>query len=196
MFQSTFTNTITTPLPSNPSFSASSLIALLHDHSFLITMSPIVTRHSVRPGAGVASSSAPGETDQPQPNHSGTLEKTTYDVWEDLPLLPFHLLTHELHFTASFADRDDGVISWIQAPMGFVSKAVYSVRGAEQGDEAVMTGVAENEPEVKGGMVLQEHIETTCPMFFKLFVEATMVAVRRKMHERMIERVMEQGGGR
>nr|POE54973.1 hypothetical protein CFP56_64645 [Quercus suber] len=168
-------------------------------------MSPIVTRHSARPDPDPVSPSdlpggggggTPQQQQQPPQNPSSQdrqpppKEKITYDVWENLPLLPFHLLTHELHFTASFADRDDGVVSWIHAPMGFVSTAVYSVHAAA----AAVSAGAEQAPQ-SGGMELEEHIETTCPVFFKVFVEATMVGVRRKMHERLIERVMAQAGG-
>ena len=155
MFQSTFHNVVTTPIPND--VNAEALVKLLHNHSFLITMSPIVTRHQE---AGK----------DPQ---TGAVR---YDVWENITILPFGLWTHELQFDAFFQDTGDGVISWIQAPLGFHSQAIYTVRTAKAGE-------TDNER-----MVLEESIETSCPVFFRPFVEWTMVPVRQKMHAKMIEK--------
>ncbi|KAK5113303.1 hypothetical protein LTR85_010920 [Meristemomyces frigidus] len=170
MFRTTFTNTVTTPIP--PDVSPETMIKLLHDHSFLITMSPIVTRHA------------------PRDREAG---KITYDVWEDIDLLPFGWWKHEIHFTAAFEDKTDGEISWIEAPLGFNSKADYTVRSATDADhEAGVFGDADGG---RGSMVLEEAIETACSIVFKPFVEMTMVPVRRKMHAQVVERAREIGKG-
>ena len=150
MWRTTFQNEVIDPIPKD--VDPRSLLDLLHDHAYLITMSPIVTRHQ--------------ECDREL--MSG---KITYDVWENIDLLPFGLWKYELQFRCAFANKPDGVISWIEAPMGFRSKADYTVRpeGAWEG----------------GGMVLEEAIESSCNVMFKLFVEWTMVPVRRKMHAQM-----------
>lgn len=162
MFRTTFSNNVTTAIPSdvNPQV----LVKLLHDHSFLITMSPIVTRHS------------------PRDEEDG---KITYDVWENIDLLPFGLWKHEIHFTAAFQDKGDGVVSWIEAPLGFNSKANYTVRGAKAGEE----------DSEASGMVLEEEIESACSVVFKPFVEWTMVPVRKKMHAQLTEKAREMGNG-
>ncbi|KAK3113223.1 hypothetical protein LTR53_009709 [Teratosphaeriaceae sp. CCFEE 6253] len=125
MWRTTFTNEVMTPVPQD--VSPETLIKLLHDHSFLITMSPIVTRHQ--------------EVDRELMSN-----KITYDVWEVLDLLPFGLWKHEIQFRCAFANKPDGVVSWIEAPMGFTSRAEYSVGsgGAWEG----------------GGDVLEEAIES------------------------------------
>ena len=123
-------------------------------------MQPIVTRHEIRdrdPADG----------------------KLTYDVWEEIALLPFGLWKREIQFTAAFTDKKDGTVSWIEAPMGFTSQATYSVKPGEQWDGE------------GGGWMIEESIETTCPILMKWFVEGTMVPVRQKMHEQVLDHVRE-----
>ena len=160
MFQSIFHNVVTTPIPND--INAEALVQLLHNHSFLITMSPIVTRHS-------------------EAGRDPRTRAVDYDVWENIAILPFGLWMYELQFSASFADKANGVISWIQAPLGFHSEANYTVRTARAG---------ETETE---RLVLEESIQTTCPILFKPFVEWTMVPVRQKMHAKMIEKSRDVG---
>ena len=161
MFRTTFTNTVTTPIPPNTIPSIDALIALLHDHSYLITMQPIVTRHEIR-------------------DRDPTTHRITYNVWENIQLLPFGLWPKEIQFTAAFTDKKDGVISYVEAPMGFVSTAEYTVKpGAEWDGEG-------------GGWVLEERIESACNVVFKWFVQGTMVPVRRKMHQQILEKVRER----
>lgn len=150
MFRTTFHNTITTPIPSDVKPDA--VIGKLHDHDFLITMSPIVTRHDVK------------DTDA-----SGTI---TYNVWENIDLLPFGLWKHEIQFTCTFQDKDNGVLSWIEAPLGLVSQADYTVKPVGETD----------------GMEFQEQVETSVNVIFKLFVQSTLVSVRKQMHSKIIER--------
>jgi hypothetical protein len=163
MLRTTFHNTVTTPLSDD--VHPDTLINLLHDHSFLITMSPIVTRHN--------------EIDREL-----TSGKVKYDVWEHIALLPFGLWKYEIKFNCAFQDKSDGIVSWIEAPMGFTSKADYTVR-SRKGEE-----LEEGE-----GMVLQEAIESSCSMVFKLFVEWTMVPVRRKMHAQILAKAKELDRG-
>ncbi|KAK5174050.1 uncharacterized protein LTR77_001130 [Saxophila tyrrhenica] len=140
---------------------AKAIISAFHDHSFIITMQPIVTRHSVRdrdPASG----------------------KLTYDVWEHISLLPFGLWKREIQFTVAFTDKKDGTVSAINAPMGFDSEATYTIKpGTDWDGEG-------------GGWVIEESIETECNVLLKWFVEGTMVPVRRKMHEQILEHVRER----
>ncbi|EMC98340.1 hypothetical protein BAUCODRAFT_121236 [Baudoinia panamericana UAMH 10762] len=161
MFRTTFHNTVTDPIPVN--VDSKGVVDLLHDHSFLITMSPIVTRHS-------------------EVSRDPVTQKVTYDVWENLDLLPFGLWKYELRFTAAFENKADGVITHIEAPMGFQSKADYTVRGKQGFEES-------------GAMELNEAIESSCSHIFRPFVEWTMVPVRRKMHAQIIARAHEMQHG-
>ena len=159
MFRTTFTNTVTTPVP--PDLPISSLTALLHDHSYLITMQPIVTRHEIAARDPATS-------------------RITYNVWENIDLLPFGLWKKEIQFTAAFTDKKEGVTSYVEAPMGFVSTAEYTVKPGEEWDGE------------GGGWVLEEKIESSCNVVFKWFVQGTMVPVRRKMHAQIMEKCKER----
>ncbi len=158
MWRTTFTNEVLTPVPQD--VSPETLIKLLHNHSFLITMSPIVTRHQ--------------ESDREL-----MTGKITYDVWENI--VPYSLWNYEIKFRCAFANKPNGVTSWIEAPMGFHSKAEYTV-GAEGAWEG-------------GGNVIEEAIESSCSVLFKPFVEWTMVGVRRKMHAQIIAKAREVARG-
>jgi hypothetical protein len=210
----TFYNTVTDPVP--PDVDPKHIVTVLHNHSALITLSPIVTRHNLRnrvPGGG----------------------RAHYDVWEVLDLLPFGWWKYEIHFTTAFLDKEDGVVSWIEAPRGFASRAEYTVlhqhvdveggtagkkSRRRKGKERVVTRdesipltpgstermvLPENSVEDGGdGMgkkevVLEEKIESSCCVVFRPFVEWTMVPVRRKMHRQVLEKARElaerRGGG-
>jgi hypothetical protein len=158
-FKSTFNTLVTTPIPAD--VDAKAVINGFHDHGFIITMQPIVTRYEKR-------------------DRDPATGKITYDVWENINILPFGLWKYELQFTVAFNDTKDGTVSWAEAPMGFSSEATYTVKpGVEWGGEG-------------GGWVLEESIDTTCPIIFKWFVESTMVPVRQKMHEQIIDAVRER----
>ena len=159
MFRTTFDTAVTTPIPAD--VDAKALIDSLHDHGFIITMQPIVTRYEIRDRDPVSG-------------------KLTYDVWENINLLPFGLWKYELQFTTSFTDKRDGTVSWVEAPMGFNSEADYTVKPGENWDGE------------GGGWVLEELIETSCPTLMKWFVEGTMVPVRQKMHQQIIDNVREK----
>lgn len=154
VFRTTFENHVATEIPKDVDPNA--LISLLHDHSFLINMQPIVTRHQIR-------------------ERDPTTGKITYDVWENIDLLPFGLWKHEIQFTSAFTDTREGVISDVEAALGFVSEATITVKPGENWDGE------------GGGWVLNEDIESSVNVMLKWFVEGQMVPVRQKMHQNMID---------
>lgn len=159
----TFDTIVTTPIPDD--VDAQAVIAVFHDHGFIITMQPIVTRHELR-------------------DRDPATGEQIYDVWENIDLLPFGLWKHEIQFTAAFKDKTEGTISTVHAPLGFVSKANYTIKpGTQFNGEGT-------------GWVLEEQIETTCPTVFKWFIESTMVPVRQKMHEQIIDNVRKREDAR
>ena len=159
MLRSTFHNQVTTPIP--PEVKPQIVVDLLHDHDFLITMSPIVTNHK---------------------EASRDSAKITYDVWEKIDLLPFGLWKQQIQFSTAFENKPDGTATWINAPLGLVSKAVYTVRGAEPAGEA-------------GGMVLDESVESSINLFLRPIVESQLVPVRKEMHRKIIEKAREKSMG-
>ena len=157
--RTTFENHVSTDIPQDVEPNA--LISLMHDHSFLITMQPIVTRHEIR-------------------ERDPTTGRITYDVWENINLLPFGLWKHEISFTSAFTDLRGGVQSCVEAGMRFVSDAEISVKPGERWDGE------------GGGWVLHENIKSSCNVVLKWFVEGQMVPVRQKMHAQMIDAARER----
>lgn len=158
--RTTWHNDIATPVPTD--CKRDEITNILHDHGFLITMSPIVTRYEEAQRQG---------------------EKIKYDVWEKIDLLPFGLWKHEIKFNCSFENKSDGVTSWIEAPMGLTSKAVYSVK----------TPTNPKDVESGGEWVLDESIDSSCNFLLKAFVEGTMVSTRKKMHARILAKAKAAG---
>lgn len=158
-WRTSFHTLVTTQVPQD--IDAKALIEAFHDHDFIITMQPIVTRHEVR-------------------DRDPATGKLTYDVWENINLLPFGLLKHEIQFTAAFTDKKDGTVSAIEAPMGFNSEATYTIKPGQDWDGE------------GGGWIIEESIESACNVLLKWFIEGTMVPVRRKMHEQILEHVREK----
>jgi hypothetical protein len=131
---------VATPIPAD--IDAKALITALHDHTFIITMQPIVIRHSVR-------------------DRDPATGKLTYDVWEAISLLPFGLWKKELQFSVAFTDTTTGTISAIQAPMGFTSEATYTVKPGAEWDGEGGGWVLEEEIESECNVVFKWFVEGT-----------------------------------
>lgn len=157
-WRTSFHTEVITPVPQD--IDAKALINAFHDHIFIITMQPIVTRHEVR-------------------DRDPTTGQITYNVWEEIGILPFGLWKHEIQFTTSFTDKSDGTVTEVEAPMGFVSEATYTIKPGTTWDGE------------GGGWIIEESIESQCNVLMKWFIESTMVPVRRKMHEQILEHVRE-----
>lgn len=114
MFRTAFHNSVTTPLPSD--IDPKSVVGILHDHSFLITLSPIVTGHEVK------------ERDP----ETGWI---AYAVHEVVKILPFGLWQQPTTFQCSFRDKQEGVTTAIEANLGIKSEADYTVRVSESEEE-------------------------------------------------------------
>ena len=170
MLRTTWHNSIRTPIPTD--VRREDLIATLHDHSFLITINPLVYRHE--------------ETGR-------TGDRVQYDVWDKVDMLPFGLWKHDVQFTVAFEDTSDGVVTDVQAPMNLTSHVRYTVQrdqsqGGSAGGEGTNAGGA--------GWMLVEELENSCSVFLKTFIDSTMVAVHKKIHVSVIDRARRQNGGR
>ncbi|KXL49660.1 hypothetical protein M433DRAFT_2463 [Acidomyces richmondensis BFW] len=171
MFRTTFTNRIITPIPAD--VNPDRIIDLLHDDVFNMKVSPVLDRFSVKSREG---------------------NRTTYDIWEGIDILPFGWWKQQIQFTATFEHKSDGVTIWVDAPAGVSHRAVSTVRRAE-GDERQM-GAADALEWAKSGknaaireaMVLEEIVDSSCPIFLKVFVGSTLVSVHKTIHERFIEK--------
>ena len=116
MLRTNFHNEVVTPIPSDidPKF----VIGVLHDHGFLITLSPIVTGHEIK---------------------ERNLETgwIIYTVHEIVNVLPFGLWQKPTTFQVHFKDKEDGTISFIEAGAGVKSEANYTVRRSGEGQASL-----------------------------------------------------------
>jgi len=177
MFRTTFTKRIVTPIPAD--VNPDRIIDLLHDDAFNMKVSPLLDRFSEKLREG---------------------NRTTYDIWEGIDILPFGWWKQEIQFTGTFEHKPDGVTIWVNAPAAVSHRAVSTVRQAE-GDERQMETADALEWAKRGDMaagrvlmVLDEVVDSTCPIFLKWYVASTLVSVHRMVHERFIERARQLSG--
>ncbi|KAK4503235.1 hypothetical protein PRZ48_006663 [Zasmidium cellare] len=149
MASTTWHNTITTPIPGDVEPTA--VVKILHDHSFIITLNNLVTAHSKLRDEG---------------------QREIYSITDSIPILP-PIWRRSVTYQASFENKDDGVETWVDAPLGLSMHGRF-------GEE--------------GGWVLGEEVESKASVLLKGFVEKTMVNAHRKMHASVIERAREAKG--
>ncbi|KAI9678715.1 MAG: hypothetical protein M1817_005772 [Caeruleum heppii] len=118
------------------SIPTSTIIDAVHDHSFLITLSPLVTEHHQIP------------TDRPN--------VTKYAVTEKIHYLPFGLFPAHITFTTEFEDVDDGVKSTVHVPAGFDGTYNYQVRRSDDGSR-----VLHEEAQFTCNMLLMSFVKNT-----------------------------------
>jgi hypothetical protein len=98
------------PLP--VSISSSRAVSLLHEHSNIITLSPLVIEHHALP--------------ESQGSTSGL--STIYSITDRIEYLPFGLFTGSVTITAEFTNQDDGTMTIRHAPLGFIIKEHWSIQ--------------------------------------------------------------------
>lgn len=113
-FQSRREVVIDQQVPSEVSRAA--LLAALHDHERMLKLSPLVFKSESIPAPE-------GKIHQSEIAGAPRKEDNTvwYRVWEKVPWVG------DISFTASFANRDDGVYSTVMAPMGLRMKVSWAV---------------------------------------------------------------------
>ena len=98
------------PLPL--SVSTSRAISLLHEHSNIITLSPLVIEHHA---LSVSHGSSAGLS-------------TTYSITDHIDYLPCGLFARNVTVTAEFSNQSDGTTTIRHAPLGFIIKERWSVQ--------------------------------------------------------------------
>ncbi|KAH7065281.1 hypothetical protein B0J12DRAFT_734618 [Macrophomina phaseolina] len=146
--QTTVTITTIRALPADDSARHHAL-ALLHDHPAMIRLGPLMQRYERIPP------SSPAET------------SNAYIITDKLPYLPFGLWTGELSIYAEFVDTEEGLVTKVRAPGGFVSEGVWKVK--EEGGER---------------WAVEERMVARCPWGMGWYVEGTT----RKAHEAVLGR--------
>ncbi|RFU31486.1 hypothetical protein B7463_g4855, partial [Scytalidium lignicola] len=107
---------ISRPLP--PAILTSRVISLLHEHSNIITLSPLVIEYHVLPAKELASEGS-----------------TSYSITDRIEYLPFGLYTGSVTVIAEFTNQNDGVTTVRQAPLGFTIKERWATQEISAGGE-------------------------------------------------------------
>jgi hypothetical protein len=140
MLQTTWHNTITTPIPTD--VKPADIIKGLHNHDLMISVSPFVVRHNL------ASTSPSG--------------KQTYDIVDKIDILPFGLWKREVSFTATFEDNANGTTSSVKAPSGLVITGDYAVKpaaGHVSAEDGAMVLV--EEVQTSASVLLKHFVQST-----------------------------------
>jgi len=159
------TSFITNIAPLPPSITRDVALAYLHDHVEMITLNPLVIRHS--------STTAP-------PN--ATLEEQINCKWYEITdKISYGITKSEVTYKGGFYDLENGLQTHVFAPAGVDLKSLWKVGGnmAHEPPEPPELGV--NTP--KSGLYLREDVELKCNVFLMSFVKRNL----KKSHTKLVQ---------
>ncbi|KAL9095753.1 MAG: hypothetical protein Q9165_002185 [Trypethelium subeluteriae] len=166
MFRSSFTVSRQTTLPA--SVAKEDVLTLLHDHSEMITLNPIVIKHEQMQGP----SSPPPSLQQDETSASdqddifSSPAGAKYSITDQMSYLPGHLWDGKIVYTAWFANASDGLRSFVRAPMG------VEIRGSWR----VIPSTPGYRPEGSGDLdhYLEERAVVSCNSLLRPFIQKTL----------------------
>ncbi|KAF3397330.1 hypothetical protein DPV78_008138 [Talaromyces pinophilus] len=161
-----------TPLPS---FIPRQLaLDILHSHSEIITLNPLVLDHKPIP----APRDAPAEE----------FYSTWYEISERIQVVPGtgRLGGSKIHFKGCFHDVPWGVQTHIYAPMGIDLRHNYRVAGSQPGEPPEHRELGVNAPST--GLYLREDIEIRCNFAMVSFVRNQLKAASKVLVDRLIKK--------
>lgn len=164
------------------------VLSLLHDHSSMIILNPIVVEHEKVPGP-ISPPPTPREQDDAVDMHqdndifsSATTAK--YNITDRISYLPGHLWDSTVTYAAWFADTPDGLRSFVQAPAGVEIRGSWRVRQIESPDGRDSEDL---------GIYLAEEAVVSCNSLLRPFIQSTMQKSHATLHHRFLERLMDEG---
>lgn len=161
--------TTITPLP--PTVSRETAVSMLHSHSEMIELNPLVIRHEkCKPPAN-----AP-----PDEFHC-----TWYELTDRITYLPG--IKGQVSYKACFHDLPRGLQTHVYAPAGLEIKEKWSIGGNEPGEEREVIELGLSNLGVpREGLYLREDVDMNCNIFLTGFVKRTL----NKAHKVLIERLV------
>ncbi|OKL63185.1 hypothetical protein UA08_01886 [Talaromyces atroroseus] len=161
-----------TPLPS---FIPRQLaLDILHSHSEIITLNPLVLSHRAIP----APRDAPAEE----------YYSSWYEIVERIQVVPGtgRLGGSKISFRACFHDVPWGVQTHVYAPMGIDLRHNYRVAGTQPGEPAEYRELGINAPAT--GLYLREDIEIRCNFAMVGFVKNQLKSATKVLVDRLIKK--------
>ncbi|KAI4840254.1 hypothetical protein E4T44_07972 [Aureobasidium sp. EXF-8845] len=161
--------TVVTPLP--PTVSRETAIEMLHSHSEMIELNPLVINHiKCKPPAN-----AP-----PDEFHC-----TWYELTDRITYLPG--IKGQVSYKACFHDLPRGLQTHVYAPAGLEIKEKWSIGGNEPGEEREVIELGLGNLGVpREGLYLREDIDMSCNVFLTGFVKKTL----NKAHGVLVDRLV------
>ncbi|KAL9622019.1 MAG: hypothetical protein Q9160_003518 [Pyrenula sp. 1 TL-2023] len=155
----------------------SAAMSLLHDHSAVITLNPLVT------------SNVPLENTDPPPGASNFSPSSTpwqaYNITDTKSVL-FNLGSTSMTYRAWLRNSDRGYDSIVAAPAGVAIEASWVAEIMEGPDGDASQGASK--------VKLTETAKVTCSRVFSAFIKSTLSGSHSEMHDRFWERCKERIG--
>lgn len=172
MMKRTENYTHITPLPSFiPRHLA---IDILHSHSEIITLNPLVLSHKAIPA--------------PRDAPSDEYYSTWYEISERIQVVPGagRLGGSKISFRTCFHDIPTGVQTHAYAPMGIDLRHNYRVAGTQPGEPAEYRELGINAPAT--GLYLREDIQIRCNFAMVSFVKSQLKSATKVLVDRLIKK--------
>lgn len=164
-----------TPLPSYVSREA--VLSILHDHSTIITLNPLVTHHGrCKP-----------------PPHALPDERSAawYEITDQIEYLPGTKLSSSVTYTACMHDMPNGLQTHIYAPAGLEMRGKWQLLGWLPGEERDAFEIsAEHNEILREGLYLREDCDLKCNILLLPFVKRNI----HKSHQTLVEKLIESAG--
>jgi hypothetical protein len=161
--------TVVTPLP--PTVSRETAVEMLHSHSEMIELNPLVISHTqCKPPANAL----------PDEFHC-----TWYELTDRVTYLPG--IKGQVSYKACFHDLPRGLQTHVYAPAGLEIKEKWSIGGNEPGEEREVIELGLGHLGVpREGLYLREDIDMNCSIFLTGFVKKTL----NKAHGVLVDRLV------
>ncbi|KAL9113347.1 MAG: hypothetical protein Q9227_002388 [Pyrenula ochraceoflavens] len=164
--------------PSPPSAIYSRALSLLHEHSNIITLNPLVTsHHPISPDSSSTLLPPPTDSSSPDPETSSLSPWKAYAITDTKPLL-CGLYNAKIPYKAYFRNNSDGYDSVVQAGFGVTIHGSWTLNH--------LPATQEGEEE---GVRLVEEARIKCPRVVAGTVKGELESSHRVLHGRFWERV-------
>ncbi|EED13662.1 hypothetical protein TSTA_099150 [Talaromyces stipitatus ATCC 10500] len=161
-----------TPLPSYVSRDA--VLELLHDHSVMITLNPLVTHH--------------GRTTPPPHALPDEHFSAWYEITDKIEYIPGTGFTGSVTYTACMHDLPTGLQTHIHAPAGLEIRGKWQLLGWLPGEQRLAPEIGIEQYDIpKEGLYLREDCDLRCNFFLTHFVKKNLY----KSHELFVKRLLE-----
>lgn len=160
-----------TPLPSYVSRDAA--IELLHDHSTIISLNPLVTHQ--------------GRTTTPEHALPDELSSAWYEITDRIEYIPGTSLSGSVTYTACMHDLPNGLQTHVHAPAGLEIRGKWQVLGWLPGEERDAPEIGIEQHGIpKEGLYLREDCDMKCNFFLTPFVKKNL----HKSHQILVKRLL------